>query len=1345
MVLAPEPTPPAAARSRPRRSGDSTPVEPVTAMDPASRADALRRIVAEVSSRQDLGRLFEEVIDAAFVLFGADRAGLWTYEDGPTPLRLAAQRGLSAEMLDIVGQLPREASTVGMTALRERRVRVMAGDLRGTAPALRRMYKADGMRAMCYVPIVFRDEVLGLLVLYHRTPYAWSDDETDLARAFGDHIAVAMQNVRLVQETNALTDRLRAISELAVRLNRIQDMDAIADAIVSEAGRLIEHDTIRVYRVDHEAGTCEPIAFQGTFLGMREPDRASLLVRIGEGLTGWVAEHNQAVRLGDAATDPRGVIIGDNDEPESILLVPMTYEAVVHGVIVVSKRGRDRFDADDETTFTIFASCAAQALVSAENLERLQDQQAELQHQLSSQRRLLEVNERLLSTLEPASVLDLIADSLKVIVPYDSLTVYRVDHEANLRRAVIARDRFADLILAHQAPLGIGITGWVVDHREAVLANDAHLDPRSVQVPGTPEEPESMIVVPLLVAGEAIGTLNIGRMGEEESHFSPNEFELTKLFAGQASIALENAERHGEVRIRADQDALTGLHNHGAFQRELGEAVETGGSGTPFAVLMMDLDAFKSFNDSRGHPAGDALLADIAKGMSGALRDGDRLYRYGGDEFSAILPGADRVVAHDVAQRLRRTVVEIAATRGEGANVTISIGVACFPDDGRRKSALVTVADQAMYLSKPAARSVDADAPDDPYLRALDETALALLDRRDSTTLLETILTRACALLGTPHGFIYIVDPNGQELVLRHGTGLFEQGIGHRQPTDDGLGGEIYRTGRPISIDDYDAYLGRADIVPIKMLGAIVGVPLSSSDQTVGVIGLASGPTQRTFRGREIDALTRFAQLASIALDNARLVDVAQRGALYDPTTGLPNRELLTDRISHSLARVRDDGERIAVILLDLDRFKVINESVGHTVGDRLLAAVGQRLVASLRPGDTVGRFGGDEFGIVLDGVADADDARQIAEHLATELRAPFPVGGREWFVSGSMGIALADADRLSPDELLREAEIAMVRAKGDPTTRHALFEPSMSTQTLERIDLENDLRRALERAELRAHYQPLVDLDTERIVGFEALLRWQHPTRGLVPPLSFIPLAEETGLIGPVGRWILETACRQAAAWRRDLPGHEALVMSVNLSGRQFVQPDLVDEVAGILADTGLDPRALELEITESVVMDQSESGVRTLRRLRDLGVKLVLDDFGTGYSSLSYLKHLPLDTIKIDRSFVAGLDGDADRSIVEAVVGLAHGLHIGVVAEGIETEAQRRQLIELGCDLGQGYLFSPPVPSPDATRLLRPRRVAATRQGSRPGATVRPTGRPAGPLVSSGRRTGGGRTGRG
>ena len=298
-----------------------------------------------------------------------------------------------------------------------------------------------------------------------------------------------------------------------------------------------------------------------------------LRCRIGEGLTGWVAEHNQTVVVGDAENDDRRVLVGPTDGPESMLLVPMAYDDRVVGVIVLAKLGRDRFSADHQATLEIFAGHAAQAFVNADNAARVRLQQEALEHQLASQRRLLEVNETLLSTLDPQDVLEMIADSLKAVVAYDSLTIYRIDHATRTRRAVVARDRFAEMIMEYVGPLGVGITGWVIDRNEAVLANDAHLDPRSIQIPGTPEEAESMIVVPLGVGGEVIGTLNIGRMGHEESHFSENEFELTKLFAGQASIALQNADVHRAVEVRAERDALTGLRNHGAFQGELSDAV----------------------------------------------------------------------------------------------------------------------------------------------------------------------------------------------------------------------------------------------------------------------------------------------------------------------------------------------------------------------------------------------------------------------------------------------------------------------------------------------------------------------------------------------------------------------------------------------------------------------------------------------------------------------------------------------------------------------------------------------------------------------------------------------------
>ena len=1270
---------------------------------PSPSGVATGGIAAGVGGRTELGTLFGAAVDEARSRFAVPRVGLWLYDESRAhPFSLAAQHGLSAEVLGWVSMLAADSDATSLRAVRSGRVLAVRDAVAGTSSSvLREIYERNRIASTCFVPIVLRDQCLGLLVLYDEAPRDWTQQEAVRVAELAERLAGGIDSARLHESVRSLAGRLEAIHDFALRLNRIGDLDTIATVIVEGTERLIEHDTIRVYRVDHAAGILEPIAFKGSWAGFPTPTTDQLRTPIGSGLAGWVAANNESVVSGDAAADPRSSTIFRLPGPESMLLVPMSYEDRVLGVIVVSAGGYDRFGTDDEATLSIFAGYAAQAIVNLEQFEQLNRQQRELQHQLAGQRRLLEVNERLLSTLDPQGVLEMIADSLKTLVPYDSLTIYRCDWEAGVRRAVVARDRFADVILSYAGPIGAGITGWVIEHGEAVLANDAHIDPRSVQIPGTPFEPESMLVMPLLVAGAVIGTMNVARMGETEAHFSQYEFELTKLFAGQASLALENAEAHGAVRVRAEHDALTGLRNHGSFQRDLADRIAAAEPGR-FAVLMLDLDSFKAFNDACGHPAGDALLATIADALRGAIRESDSAYRYGGDEFAVILPGANRIDAYDVAERIRRAVRELATQTGPCVSVTA--GVACFPDDGATKDEIVAVADQSLYLAKPSSRAVATDVGrHDPYLAALDQLAIALMERREPDDLLATIIGRAAALVGTPHGYIYLVEPRTGELVVSHGIGVFSDLIGYRLRPDQGVGGAVLREGRPIAVDDYDAWSGRAPGLPRSVFGAVVGVPLTSGPDVIGVIGLASGTVERQYGELEIHALTRFAQLASIALDNANLAAAAQRGALYDPVTGLPNRELLTDRVAHAMAWVRDDdADPIALMLLDLDRFKVINESLGHAVGDRLLVAVGERLAACLRPGDTVARFGGDEFAIILDTIRTVDESHRVAERILEELRAPFAVGDRQWFVNARLGITIGWPGRGTPDDLFREAEIALVQAKREATTRYAFFEPAMSAATMERLELENDLRRALERSELRLHYQPLVELASGRIVGLEALVRWQHPERGLVPPLSFIPLAEETGLIVPIGHWVLQTACRQARAWQRAMPGRE-LVISVNLSARQFTEPDLVAQVTDILEETGLPPHLLELELTETVLMDHSEAGTRALRALRGLGVKLVLDDFGTGYSSLAYLRHLPLDTIKIDRSFVNGLDAeDANLPIVQAVIALAHGLGIGVVAEGIETEAQLTRLRSLVCDRGQGFYYARPLPPDELAGML-------------------------------------------
>jgi len=425
--------------------------------------------------------------------------------------------------------------------------------------------------------------------------------------------------------------------------------------------------------------------------------------------------------------------------------------------------------------------------------------------------------------------------------------------------------------------------------------------------------------------------------------------------------------------------------------------------------------------------------------------------------------------------------------------------------------------------------------------------------------------------------------------------------------------------------------------------------------------------------------------------------------AFHDPLSGLPNRALFMDRLEHALARAARRQSAAAVLFLDLDNFKVINDSLGHKAGDELLVETAKRIQACLRPEDTAARLGGDEFTILLEEVAEIGDAIRVAERIAQELATPFKLDRQEVFSTASIGIALSAPGHDRPDALVRNADAAMYRAKADGKARFQLFEQSMNARARERLELETDLRRAIDRRELQVYYQPIVSLTTGRITEMEALVRWERPAHGMVSPAEFIPIAEDLGLIVPIGQWVLEQACWQARLWQTRHRGQQPLVMSVNLSARQFQHPTLIDDIARVLRETGLEPKTLKLEITESVVMQRAESTVATLQELKRLGVQLAIDDFGTGYSSLSYLKRFPVDTLKIDRSFVASIEDDSqDTAIVNAVLALATALNLTVTAEGIETLEQLRRLHALGCDRGQGYYFAKPLPATAIGALL-------------------------------------------
>jgi len=554
---------------------------------------------------------------------------------------------------------------------------------------------------------------------------------------------------------------------------------------------------------------------------------------------------------------------------------------------------------------------------------------------------------------------------------------------------------------------------------------------------------------------------------------------------------------------------------------------------------------------------------------------------------------------------------------------------------------------------------------------AIARLGASALEGTEVSELMREALHEATRILELPDGAVLEYVAGGADAILRAGVGAAPPMAPHEirrsqehEQLPDGVVGQIE---------------GRAGRWGALWLGA---------------------ETARSIVHADADFVQALANILADAIQQRASEDDIRFQAVHDPLTALPNRVLFLDRLAHALTR---PSAKVAVVLLDIDNFKLVNDSLGHAAGDELLMKIAPRLKTALRPGDTIGRLGGDEFVVLLEEVADEAAAEQIAERIVVSFEQPFDLSAGEHFAKASLGIALSDEPDSLPATLIRDADAAMYQAKERGRGRYEVFNRAMRARTVERLSVENDLRRALERDELRVAYQPIVSLHDGSISSVEALLRWQHPERGLVSPAEFIPVAEDSGLIEPIGQWVLEAACSQAARWHAARPDSRPLGIAVNLSARQFTQRDLEATVARALAVSGIEPASLCLEITESVLLEEPDSVSETIRRVARLGVRFVLDDFGTGYSSLAYLTKLPIDGLKVDRSFVDTL-GEHRRStaITTAIVRMAQALSVEVVAEGVETEAQLDALRAIGCQLAQGFYFHRPLPAEAITELL-------------------------------------------
>jgi diguanylate cyclase (GGDEF)-like protein/PAS domain S-box-containing protein len=846
-------------------------------------------------------------------------------------------------------------------------------------------------------------------------------------------------------------------------------------------------------------------------------------------------------------------------------------------------------------------------------------------------------------TLELDAIFESLLEHLRRLVPYDTANVMLLENDSRLAvRALRGYEQWGDPELTRGAVYDVSthpILGALLSSRRSILIPDTALHPGWQRHDGA-EHVRNWMGVPLLAADRVIGLYAVDKA--MPGFFTSEHLRFTEALAPHAALAIRNARLYEQIQ-RSEERFRALVDNSNEVVSLLDREGVTLYSSQSSAAILGD-----PVEDLVGHPPFERVHPEDRAEVQ-AL-------------FQTCLHSPGFPLVSEFRMRHRsgswRTVEAVLVNRLDDPSVAAA--VLNYRDVTDRKRAQQKIEDLNRDLQRQVA---------------------------EFETLLEVI----------PIGIGIARDPACRRI---EGNPYMSRlmGFGHREnislsaPTGEVLPtARLYRDGQPLAPEELPmqrAAAQGAEVVDMEM------DVVRDGQKVATILGYAAplfdeGGRPRGAIGASLDITER-----------KRAEEQIKNLAYHDSLTGLPNRRLFQDRLSVAIAQAHRSGQPLAVIYLDLDRFKPVNDSLGHAAGDRLIQDVAERLRTCLREGDTVARLGGDEFTLLLPGVSQVVDVARVAEKVLDTLRLPFQIEGREIFATASIGISLYPEDGRDAETLVKNADAAMYRAKQQGRDNYQLYAPALNASALERLALESNLRHALAKDELLIHYQPVLELATGRVRAMEALLRWQHPDLGLVPPAEFISLAEVTGLIIAFGPWVLRTACAQTRAWQE--AGHTELGVAVNLSARQFQHPDLVAQVRRALEETKLEPAFLELEITEGSAM-HGEAAVQTLRELKALGVRVAIDDFGTGYSSLSYLRRFPIDTLKIDRSFIADITRDPDdAAIATAVIALAHTLKLRVVAEGVETDEQAAFLSARRCDHVQGFLFGVPLPAEDCSGLL-------------------------------------------
>ncbi len=1058
------------------------------------------------------------------------------------------------------------------------------------------------------------------------------------------------------------------------------------------------------------------------------------------------------IYLSDPDADPAETALLQEHEAASLLMLPLIYGDQVAGLVEIDREGEREFTVED---IRLCQGLAEQAAVAFENA-RLYE---ETQRQLREQTILRGVGEDLTSTLDQEALLSRIARQFNDAVGATSAYICIFDDET--RYSSVASEYISPQAheLEQQSDLGVQYFEEAQeDEFLAMMKTGQHLVDQ-VDNPALIEEDrahmiqfgaKSILFIPLSVKGESIGFVEVWE-SRERREFTLEEIALCHSIAQQASVALDNARLYEQTQqeVQERKEAETALQRQ---TRELSTLLKTSQAITSTLQIEETLELIASHISEamevdgciifRWDQENDAIVT-LVDHLRGSYNWGSEIepvyYLEKFPSTRAVLETGMHAIFHRddpevdpeelASMEADKTATMLMVPLIYGDQV---IGLVEMNTTQKRDFTLDEIRFCQGLTEQASVAIENARLHDETQSQLRAETILrevgeALTSTLDQESLLNHLARLFNEAIGTTSAFICTYETETQtSTVLAEYVSPLDQDmekisyIGDEYHEADIKYWEQMVAGKHFVEHFDDDDLAEEDRAQMAQYGgkSILYIPLSVKGESIGYVELWETRERREFTPEEIDLCHSIARQAAVALDNVRLFEQAQQeieerkrveellrhDAFHDKLTGLPNRALLTERLERTLVRTRRHPQyRFSVLFLDLDNFKNVNDSLGHTIGDKLLVQFADRLNGCVREVDTVARLGGDEFVILLEDIEDLHHPTIVAERILESLNHPFQLSENEIYSSTSIGIVVGAIEYYYPEEVLSDADIAMYRAKDLGRGRYEIFDRSMREKILERLTLERQLRRVIEREELVLHYQPIHALADGEISGFEALVRWKHAQNGLIFPGEFIPIAEDTGLILKIGRWVLHTACSQTQEWQERFPQNPALTISVNLSGRQLVQPDLVEEVQQILQETGLRASSLNIEITENAVITELEKVIVTLEQLRAIGVGVQLDDFGTGYSSLNYLHQLPIDGIKIDRSFITQVSAENKKpSLTQSIITMGHELGLTIIAEGIESEEQIVRLKALGADYGQGYHFSRPVEAEGVEELL-------------------------------------------